>query len=466
MIYQKGILLFLMMLSVQAFAQTASIISGIPWYTKNGDNVSAHGANIIKEDDTFYLFGEYKNNENNQFEGFSCYSSTDLMTWEFEGIALPPNNEGRLSGLESIGERPKVMKCPSTGEYIMYFHADSDGYRNPAVEYAVSNKITGPYTYKGKLMFGDNYIRKWDMGTFQDEDGSGYVILHHGNIYKLAEDYKSIAEQVLKDDKTLRTESPAVFKQNNTYYWIGSGLTGWERNDNMYFTAKSLSGPWEKQGIIAPEGTLTWNSQSTYVLPIKGNKATTFMYMGDRWSFPKQKATATYVWLPLVFKQDEISMPEFHESWAVDVTTGLWKNVPFQSKSEMDINNKSVTYSGNWETSENMSIISKRANSEESSVSIKFKGKQIALRAVSSIDCGYGHIVIKDSKNNEVFNTWIDLYSNKTVESLQFVSPKLPKGRYTLTFSPTGSHWYWVEKSGKQWGSLDTYISFTKALIF
>lgn len=75
-----------------------AIISGNPWYTEHGDDVSAHGANIIKEGDKLYLFGEYKNNENNQFEGFSCYSSTDRMNWEFKGIAMPPNDSGRLSG--------------------------------------------------------------------------------------------------------------------------------------------------------------------------------------------------------------------------------------------------------------------------------------------------------------------------------------------------------------------------------
>src|SRR5690606_35445897 len=126
-----------------------SIISGIPWYTENGDNVSAHGANIMKEGNKFYFFGEYKNDQSNQFEGFSCYSSTDLRNWEFEGIVMSPNESGRLSGAEGIGERPKVMKCPATGEFILYMHADSDNYRNPAVEYAVAQDITGPYEYKG-----------------------------------------------------------------------------------------------------------------------------------------------------------------------------------------------------------------------------------------------------------------------------------------------------------------------------
>lgn len=452
--------------SVQKKKDNQSIITGIPWYTENGDNVSAHGANIIKEGGKFYLFGEYKNNENNRFEGFSCYSSSDLMNWKFESIAMPPNKSGRLSGSECIGERPKVMKCPSTGEFIMYMHADSNRYRNPAVEYAVSNNITGPYEYKGRLMFGETYIRRWDMGTFQDDDGTGYIIMHHGDIYKLAVDYKSVIKQVLKHDKTLRTESPAVFKHNGTYYWIGSGLTGWERNDNMYYTAKSLAGPWTKRGVIAPEGSLTWNSQSTFVFPVVGTEATTYIYMGDRWSFPKQRATATYVWQPLVFNGDEISMPKYHESWTINVATGKWKDVPLKPAYEISNNDDAVKYDGIWEDATGDNTKSKRANSKDAAVSISFKGSRIGLRGVASIDCGYGHVIIKNLKGGTLHDTWIDMYSNKTVEGLQYMSPILPVGKYILTFSPTQSHWYWTEKSGKQWGSKDTFISFSKAWVF
>jgi len=443
-----------------------SILSGIPWYTENGENISAHGANIIKEGDKFYIFGEYKNNTDNQFEGFSCYSSTDLMNWKFEGIALPPNQSGRLSGAECIGERPKVMKCPNTGEFILYMHADSNGYRHPAVEYSVAQEITGPYIYKGPLLYGGKPITRWDMGTFQDEDGTGYIILHHGDIYKLANDYKSVTEQILKNDHTLRTESPAVFKRNGTYYWIGSGLTGWERNDNLYFTAQSLAGPWTERGTVAPAGTLTWNSQSTFVLTVVGSDVTTYMYMGDRWSFPKQRATATYVWQPLVFKGYEISMPEYHESWVIDLKTGKWKELPLSPYYEIMYDDKAVSYVGNWEDAPYDNPKSKRANTKDASLLIKFKGIQIALRGVASIDCGYGHIVIHNNHGEILHETWIDMYSNKTVEGLQYMSPVMPKGEYTLNFSPTQTHWYWTEKSGKLWGSKDTFISFSKALIF
>lgn len=53
----------------------------------------------------------------NAFPGFSCYSSDDLVNWKFERVVLPMQSNGIL-GPDRVGERVKVMKCPSTGEYV------------------------------------------------------------------------------------------------------------------------------------------------------------------------------------------------------------------------------------------------------------------------------------------------------------------------------------------------------------
>jgi len=84
-----------------------AIYSGIPWYDQNGEAVSAHGANIIKDNGKFYLFGEKHYDDNAAFAGFNCYSSADLYNWKFESIALPVQKTGKL-GPNRIGERPKV----------------------------------------------------------------------------------------------------------------------------------------------------------------------------------------------------------------------------------------------------------------------------------------------------------------------------------------------------------------------
>ena len=45
-------------LSAAAGLQAQTIVNGIPWYDQNGDPVSAHGANIIRDGDRYYMFGE------------------------------------------------------------------------------------------------------------------------------------------------------------------------------------------------------------------------------------------------------------------------------------------------------------------------------------------------------------------------------------------------------------------------
>ena len=296
------------------------IYSGVPWFDDKGNTVSAHGACIVKEKDRYYLFGERHSDTSNAFAGFNCYSSKDLYNWKFESIALPVQSSGKL-GPNRVGERPKVMKCPTTGEYVMYMHVDTLGHIDQYVGYAIAKKITGPYTFRGPLLFNGKPVYKWDMGTFQDKDGSGYVLIHGGDIYKLSDDYKSISEQVNKT-MTPGFESPAIFRKDSIYYFLGSNLTSWERNDNYYFTATSLRGPWTRRDLFCPEGTLTWNSQTTFVLPIEGSKDTTYMFMGDRWAFPKQASAATYVWQPLTMSGTSISIPAYVDAWQINTSTG------------------------------------------------------------------------------------------------------------------------------------------------
>ena len=225
------------------------ICNGIPWFDDQGRIVNAHGACIVEDAGRYYLFGEYRSDETNSFVGFSCYSSDDLSNWKFERIVLPIQKEGLL-GPNRIGERVKVMKCPSTGEYVMYMHTDDTKYCDPCIGYATSKTINGEYIFQGPFKIGNEPIRMWDMGTFQDTDGTGYLLIHEGDIYRLSEDYHS-AEKRLVKNMAPGGESPAMFKKKGIYYFLFSNKTSWEKNDNYYFTAPTVSGPWKKGGLLS-----------------------------------------------------------------------------------------------------------------------------------------------------------------------------------------------------------------------
>ena len=435
-----------------------AIYSGTPWFDQNGNIVSAHGANIVKEEDTFYLFGEAHTDHSNAFAGFNCYSSKDLYNLKFESIALPIQESGKL-GPNRVGERPKVMKCPKTGEFIMYMHADTLIYKDQFVGYAVSKKIKGPYQFKGPLLFQGKPIKKWDMGTFQDNDGSGYILVHGGEIYKLGDDYKSVTEKV-NENITSGFESPTMLKKDGLYYFIGSHLTSWEKNDNYYYTSNSLKGPWESRGLIASEGTLTWNSQSTFVLPIKGSKETTYLFMGDRWSFPKQASAATYVWQPLMISGTSLSIPNYHDAWKIDLVTGITSVIGSKEKIIKNTD-KQIQYNGNWKHTDSES----KSDEKESSFSIQFSGQQIALYSLVGSEDGYAKVVLTDEKGKVIVTAIVDMYSKFSMTTQVFRSPILKKGNYNLTVSVTGEKPNWSDKKKTNYGSTGYYISINQIKI-
>ena len=77
---------------------TGALAKGIAFVDDRGKPVNAHGGGIIKEGDTFYMHGEYflDTTTDNNFNGFSMYSSKDLATWKWEKMILPQQPSGLL----------------------------------------------------------------------------------------------------------------------------------------------------------------------------------------------------------------------------------------------------------------------------------------------------------------------------------------------------------------------------------
>jgi glycosyl hydrolase family 43 len=326
---------------------------GIAFKDTDGNLVNAHGGGIIKVCDTYYMHGEYflSTTTDNNFNGFSMYSSKNMATWKNEGIILPQQASGSLLGPNRKGERPHIIQCPSSGEFVLYAHAADTTYQaDKEVVYATASKVTGPYTFKGALTStgassscqvttvppsscSGSIAAHSDMSALTD-GSSAYVITESGVVYTLAADCHSWASNKsygTVNGTTGGIEAPTVFKAGSTFYWIGSDKTGWRANDDFYSTAPAMSGPWTYQGYLAPQGDLTWMTQSTWVMPIVGSAGTTYVYWGDHWygtedtSQPgKHNNLATYVFQPLVFNGTKISLPTYQVSWKLDVGAGTW----------------------------------------------------------------------------------------------------------------------------------------------
>ena len=320
------------------------LAAGINFLDTDGQRVDAHGGGIIQVGDTFYLHGEYfsPTTTDNDFNGFSMYSSKDMATWKNEGIILPQQASGEL-GPKRKGERPHIIKCPSSGEFVLYAHAASEDYQtDKEVVYATSATVNGKYAYQGPLKNASGATASHsDMTAISDGDNA-YVVTESGHVYTLAADCHSWLS-----DKTYSAvngtsgglEAPTVFKAGSTYYWLGSSKTGWRANNNFYSTAPAITGPWTYQGYLAPvtdpndeiSDERTWLSQSTWVMPVTGCKGTTYVYWGDHWDGTTSTAApgkhnnlTTFVFQPLIFTGTKIGMPTYLANWKLDVGAGTW----------------------------------------------------------------------------------------------------------------------------------------------
>jgi len=407
-----------------------AVINGVPWYDQHGNVVNAHGAGITYDNGRYWLFGEYKSDSTNAFPGFSCYSSSDLATWRFERVVLPVQKNGIL-GPQRVGERVKVMKCPKTGQYVMLMHTDAMDYNDPHIGIATSPAINGEYQLKGTLQYKGKPIKQWDMGVFQDDDGTGYLLIHHGPIYRLSNDYLSVDTMVARVEGM--GESPAMFKKDGIYYLLTSNLTSWERNDNYYFTAPSPAGPWTRQGNFCPEGSLTWNSQTTFVMKLPDG---TPMYMGDRWSYPHQASAATYVWLPLQTNGVRLSIPAYWNAWDVRTIAPV---DPLKECLKTQVN-----FSSNDIGAKN---------------TIPFKGRRIFVTGEANAHGGYAKLTIRNQKGMVCVTTLIDFYAKMPEQGIRYASPILPMDEYELVIEVTGDRSNWTDKRHNLYGTDGCFVN-------
>jgi len=309
---------------VTAIAQTTgSVISpGKPWLDDHGHLIQAHGGGIIRLNSIYYWFGEDRSQTNDVDKRYvSCYSSGDLVHWKFlhqvVAIADPEN-----LGPKWILERPKVFYNAKNRKFVMYAHLDSPGYKLARVAVLTSDKVDGDYQYIRSFRPLDQESR--DIGQFVDDDGTAYLIFESrptGGFFiaKLSDDYMGVEKQVAFIKEPL--EGGAIVHYNDLYYFVGSHLTGWRPNPNVYATAASLSGPWSTMRDIAPPESNTYNSQSSMLIKVVGSKSTSIIYVGDRWA-PKELWNSRYIWMPLETGNGTLTLPQPRD-WTIDISTGV-----------------------------------------------------------------------------------------------------------------------------------------------
>jgi hypothetical protein len=293
-----------------------SLAQGAVWKDTDGNAINAHGAGVLFHDGVYYLFGEIKKGTTwlvpgQGWEayrvpagGVSCYTSRDLVQWQYRGVALAPNitDSGHDLHTSRVIERPKVVYNSRTGQFVMWMHIDKEDYSYARAGVAVSDRPEGPYTFIESMRPNGNMSR--DMTVYKDNDEKAYLVYSSENnqtmhVCRLSDDY---LKPTTADKRILineNREAPALFRHDNRYYLITSGCTGWSPNEALYAVADAPMGDWKQQGnpCKGPGADTTFGAQSSFVLPVAG-KQDTYVFMADRWNKTDLQASR-YVWLPL-----------------------------------------------------------------------------------------------------------------------------------------------------------------------
>lgn len=238
----------------------------------DGNYIYSQGGCIQKFGDKYYWYGvKYKeadiyakNPENGKagnaaYETFTCYSSDDLVNWEFEGYPLTGEPNGWVG-------RMGVVYNENTKKYVLISQYA------PGMVYAVSDKPEGPFKIdhiQKKLPIQNDVTG--DQTLFQDDDGKAYIICSSANgrayqyVIPLREsDFLDIDEEnikmlfydedgsyidengeVDKKDKT-GIEGNCMFKYNGNYYYTGSDLYGWNSSRVYVMQSDSILGDYNK----------------------------------------------------------------------------------------------------------------------------------------------------------------------------------------------------------------------------
>ncbi len=347
------------------------ITPGQEWPDRKGEHINAHGGGLLFHGGKYYWYGENRPARGFTTEvGVEVYSSSDLMNWEDEGVALAVSEEaGHDIERGCIMERPKVVRNPKTGKFVMLFHLElkEKGYAAARVGFAESDSPVGPFRFirslrpnagkwptdfsrrdirKAKKLKEADYKEWWtpewreaireglllardvpggqmsrDMTVYVDDDGKAYHIYSAEenltlNLAELTDDYLDYTGRYVRIAPGGQNEAPTIFKRDGVYWMITSGCTGWAPNEARMFKAASLWGPWEQlpSPFVGKDAKKSFHTQGTYIFKVEGTEDG-FVFMADRWN-PQSLKNSRHIWLPIDFEADGTPVIRWVDSWS------------------------------------------------------------------------------------------------------------------------------------------------------
>ena len=360
----------------------------------DGNYIYSQGGGIFKFGDKYYWYGvkykeapiyaEHPENGiagNAQFEAFTCYSSTDLVNWTFEGYPMTRETKG----MEEAGwvGRMGVAYNENTKKYVLVSQYA------PGMMFATSDTPEGPYKFEHIVSDVDYFVNgtTGDQTVFQDDDGKAYVIcsstsgreymyvapLRESDFLDIdAENVKEIyhdaegkyidenGEIAVKDKKGI--EGNCMFKYNGNYYFTGSDLYGWNSSGVYVLQSDDILGEYNSDTGLPyiMNGTAdnyAHNSQAGFYVTVHGSEQDLVIYCGDRWSDFAGNGIGYNQWIPITM--DENNIPHFNNlhQWKLDIEKGTWEigeGNNYISNPEFEADRIKVSVPTGWEVYDNI----------------------------------------------------------------------------------------------------------------
>lgn len=291
--------------------------------------VDAHDGHVLQVAGTYYRYGTAYGcgfrllDPQAPWCGIAMYSSTDLVTWQHEGLAFEADEawqERCARGLFGCF-RPKVEQRLD-GSFVLWINSYDTQSGYWVLE---SASPLGPWSVVGQPELAISLRERFTHGDHDltvAPDGTGYVaytLIGNGGVHDL------VVERL---DETLSTgtaeavrlglddaESPALFERQGTWYLTWSDpacpycVTG-----TAYATAPSPLGPWTRRGRFSAD-SCGGQPAAVDTLTVDGEQR--HLWQVDRWDDGAyEQATAPTYAVSLVFAADgSIPEQECRDSW-------------------------------------------------------------------------------------------------------------------------------------------------------
>lgn len=342
---------------------------GKTWYDTEGKKIQAHGGSVLYADGTFYWYGENKEGITGTATGEKCpfwhrgvrlYSSADLYNWKDEGVIMyEPDDRNSPFHPRNIMDRPHILYNEKTKKYVLWAKCSREAnFGNCFFAVCTCERIHGPFKLHSEVSCTPFHAGDFDLA---EDGGKAYIVYENPHsemiCQTLTDDYTGftgeLSRHLPRKCPPFTREAPAFFRRGERKFLLTSGTTGYYPNPSQTDEIFSFHGEWKTLGdpCVNDRAKNSFHAQFSSVFKHPFVKDL-YIALGDRWlndlpvglpdmneifqrlfddELPplpsdfrfsdlsdENTGEATYVWLPILFKDDGTPYIVWKNSWTTE----------------------------------------------------------------------------------------------------------------------------------------------------